>query len=129
MLKSKHILIASYIPGRIRFKINYLNNNYKLSDYFRKSLEQIKEIHDVEINTCSQSLLIKYDNKELDVNGVYSIIKSIIKQYKNLLSAEKESMKYVAISSDNSIKINKLNMANGKIKKQCGFTGEANKLV
>ncbi|MGB4440353.1 MAG: HAD-IC family P-type ATPase [Sedimentibacter sp.] len=103
--RDKYLIISSNIPGRIRFKINLLYNNANVAKYFYTHLMEINEIHSVNINIYSQSLLIKYDNKKLNANKLYNSIKKLIGQYVNIDKEVKENMKYAAIASYGTITI------------------------
>lgn len=61
ILETKH-----YVFGRIRLKINILENAPEIKEYLLSQLNKINLIKKVEINTITGSITINFDNNKLE---------------------------------------------------------------
>lgn len=60
--------VASYLPGRIRLRSKHLVGNSKLREQVMQELGAFAEIDEIDINTLTGSILIKYEPVKLRKN-------------------------------------------------------------
>ncbi len=75
-------VIISYIPGRIRFKIERLYKDNYFSIKIKNHLSGIDGIKQIKINNYSKSLLIYFDESKITVSMLKNKIQSYLLNYK-----------------------------------------------
>ena len=57
------IKVSSFIPGRLRLKVDDLRDNESFAEQVEAELAAVEAVKSVDANAVSGSLLVKYDRK------------------------------------------------------------------
>lgn len=72
------IEVKHAIKGRIRFKIDILKGNRKLSEELVKELDKIDLITNCQANILTASLLLEYDDSKIDGETIQGVIMKLL---------------------------------------------------
>lgn len=59
------IKVSSFIPGRLRLKVDDLRDNEPFAKQVEQELGAVEAVKSVDVNVVSGSLLVKYDRKSI----------------------------------------------------------------
>lgn len=93
------IIMTSYVPGRVRFKIDSLYKDCFYSSNLKKQLQKVIGISSIKINIYSKSLLIYFDENELNVSMLRSRIKDFFSNFTRVCHEVTETKSKVATTS------------------------------
>jgi len=62
-MKADEVKVMSFLPGRVRLKVEALKRDAALAQAVREDLGAVPGIEDVDINGNTGSVLIRYDRK------------------------------------------------------------------
>ena len=96
----KEVNLSFYIPGRVRFKIDIIYKDKFLSEKLKNHLKNIKEVHEIQINIYSKSILINYDASKLSIYELKHVLIKFMKNYKRVLQNHVDDVECVAVTSD-----------------------------
>ncbi len=72
------IKVSSFIPGRLRLKVNELHDNPELAEQVERKLSGVAGVKGVQANPVSASLLVKYDRKTIaEAHAVEALSKAL----------------------------------------------------
>jgi hypothetical protein len=85
MISYPGISVVSYIPGRVRVRVEKLKNNHQFAQKIQNELIAIPVIQSVETKTNTGSVLIQYDhsliNEERNVELLFNAVLSLFPDF------------------------------------------------
>ncbi|MGZ5050212.1 MAG: HMA2 domain-containing protein [Methylobacter sp.] len=83
----KAAVVASHVPGRIRFKLHKRNADRKTMEGVKHNLEGLEGIRDVRLNPACGSVTVRYDHSRHSMSGILGFLEDmdvIIESIKHL---------------------------------------------
>lgn len=77
LTKNKPAVVASHIPGRIRFKLHSQNRDKETMEGIKRNLEAREGIHDVRLNPACGSVTVNYDHNCHSMSGILSFLEDL----------------------------------------------------
>lgn len=78
------IEVKHSIKGRIRFKVDILKGNKKISEVLIKELKKIELIKECQVNLVTASLLVEYDACKIDGETIQGVIMKLLNLDKSI---------------------------------------------
>lgn len=75
--KNKSAVVASHVPGRIRFKLHSQNRDKGTMEEIKRNLEAKEGIHDVRLNPACGSVTVHYDHARHSMAGILSFLEDL----------------------------------------------------
>jgi hypothetical protein len=75
--KNKSAVVASHVPGRIRFKLHSQNRDKETMEGIRRNLEAQEGIHDVRLNPACGSVTVHYDHGRHSMSGILGFLEDL----------------------------------------------------
>ncbi|MGZ4971063.1 MAG: HMA2 domain-containing protein [Methylobacter sp.] len=75
--KHKSAVVASHIPGRIRFKLHSHNRDKQTMEEIRHNLEAQEGINDVRLNPACGSMTVRYDHDRHSMSGILGLLEDM----------------------------------------------------
>jgi hypothetical protein len=121
--KKKSAVMASHIPGRIRFKLHSQNRDRETMEGIKRNLEAREGIHDVRLNPACGSVTVHYDHDRhsmLSILGFLEDLDVIIESIGHLPSiGENEHADHNREAPEFIAAVNDLN---GRLRKATGLS-------
>ncbi|KAB3535753.1 cation-translocating P-type ATPase [Alkaliphilus pronyensis] len=99
--------VLSSIPGRIRFKSSELYQNPNIARCIYKGLAEVKDINRAIINIYSSTILVIFNDKALNAEEVFNVVKDIIRSYQTTLTLEEETKASISVTKDSVVPLKK----------------------
>jgi hypothetical protein len=75
--KNKSAVVASHVPGRIRFKLHSQNRDKETMEGIRRNLEAQEGIDDVRLNPACGSVTVHYDHGRHSMAGILGFLEDL----------------------------------------------------
>lgn len=76
-IKKKLAVVASHIPGRIRFKLHSQNRDKETMERLKHNLEAQEGIHNVRLNPACGSVTVHYDHSRHSMSSILSFLEDM----------------------------------------------------
>jgi hypothetical protein len=82
------VKIVHFLPGRVRLKVAAIKGNPGLAERLRAAFAQVPGVHDIEYNTLTGSVLIRYDSARLREQDAATRLRTALQEYLPGLDAD-----------------------------------------
>jgi hypothetical protein len=72
------VRIASFVPGRVRLKIDRVRTDAQFADQLRTWVPQVPGIRSLQLNEATGSVLIAYDPEKLSLQTLSSFVPELV---------------------------------------------------
>ena len=100
---ANNYIIASQLPGRIRFKIRQLFKNRELARFLKKSFLKRKGVIRVDFNLITRSLLLVYDREEDNHTGIINQLEEFLIDFRSAKYETDQLLKGTASTIENDL--------------------------
>ena len=74
---NKSAVVASHVPGRIRFKLNPKSRDKETMEGIKRNLEAREGIHNVRLNPACGSVTVHYDHTRHSMSGMLGFLEDL----------------------------------------------------